>query len=432
MVFSSYLGCSLPLRHLLWYRQVQILSTLPLKALSYYWGCFNEIPLPRVLRAPGFKLYAWFFGVNLEEVAEPLDHYRNLAEFFYRQLKPGSRPIDSRSNSVVSPADGKVLQFGEVRAGGEVEQVKGMTYSLDALLGTQGGPIHSEGESPNVAALIKKKLEGKGVGPRETTTARYGKGGDNDPNTTVYNSDEEFANVNGISYTLPSLLSGKPSSKPAPDTHDASFPASTSATLEVGTEVAKPSGTSWFTAPQKRLFFCVIYLAPGDYHRFHSPASWVVEQRRHFAGELYSVSPWLQSRLRDLFVLNERVVLLGRWRHGMFSMTAVGATNVGSIIINFDRELRTNSFTKDPTEATPKNGFAEATYKGASALLGGQPITKGSEVGGFQLGSTIVLVFEAPAAAASPDGPPGQGGFRFCVGPGQKVKMGEALGVVEM
>lgn len=404
-----------------------MLSTIPLKLLSYYWGRFNEIALPRFLRVPGFKLYSLIFGVNLDEVGQPLDTYRNLGEFFYRRLKPGCRPIDPRPNAVVSPADGKVLQFGEIREDGEVEQVKGMTYSLDALLGTSGGPIHSDGASPNAQALVKKKLEGNGIETGGVTNARYGKGGDSDPENTVITSHEEFANVNGISYTLPSLLSGTPNA-PHPASVDASVPASTSDAIAVGTEVARPS--TWLATPQKRLFFCVVYLAPGDYHRFHSPVSWVVERRRHFAGELYSVSPWIQSRLKDLFVLNERVVLLGRWRHGMFSMTPVGATNVGSIKIHFDKELRTNSLTHDPTKAHEKGGFAEATYKGASALLGGHPITKGSEMGGFNLGSTVVLVFEAPAA--SPDGPPGQGGFRFCVERGQTVKMGEPLGVVEV
>jgi len=36
-------------------------------------------------------------------------------------------------------------------------------------------------------------------------------------------------------------------------------------------------------------------------------------------------------------VLNERVAMLGRWRHGFFGMVPVGATNVGSIKINFDQ-----------------------------------------------------------------------------------------------
>jgi phosphatidylserine decarboxylase precursor len=53
-------------------------------------------------------------------------------------------------------------------------------------------------------------------------------------------------------------------------------------------------------------------------------------------GELFSVSPYMAKRLENLFVLNERVALLGRWKHGFFSMVPVGATNVGSIKINFD------------------------------------------------------------------------------------------------
>lgn len=45
-------------------RQVQVMSTLPLKAMSRVWGRFNELEIPYYLRVPGFKLYAWIFGVK--------------------------------------------------------------------------------------------------------------------------------------------------------------------------------------------------------------------------------------------------------------------------------------------------------------------------------------------------------------------------------
>ncbi|PWW72635.1 hypothetical protein C7212DRAFT_224240, partial [Tuber magnatum] len=73
----------------------------------------------------------------------------------------------------------------------------------------------------------------------------------------------------------------------------------------------------------------------------------------------------------------------------------------------------------------------EATYRGSSGLLGGHPMVKGGEMGGFNLGSTIVLVFEAPGGGGGEDGEKGKGGFRFLVKRGQRVKVGEALGVVE-
>lgn len=62
-----------------------------------------------------------------------------------------------------------------------------------------------------------------------------------------------------------------------------------------------------------KMFFMVVYLAPGDYHRFHSPTSWVVEKRRHFTGDLFSVSPYIAKRMQDLFVLNERVTCESAW-----------------------------------------------------------------------------------------------------------------------
>lgn len=131
-------------------------------------------------------------------------------------------------------------------------------------------------------------------------------------------------------------------------------------------------------------------------------------------GELFSVSPFMAKRLENLFVLNERVALLGRWKYGFFGMVPVGATNVGSIKVNFDKDLRTNVRGKRP----PPGTYTEAVYSAASPILQGQPLTPAEEMGGFRLGSTIVLVFEAP------------NDFEFTVHSGQKVKVGERLGDV--
>ncbi|KAL6862322.1 phosphatidylserine decarboxylase domain-containing protein [Trichoderma novae-zelandiae] len=405
--------------------QVQVMSTLPLKAISRLWGKFNELTIPYYLRVPGFKLYSFIFGVNLDEVSEPDLHvYPNLAAFFYRTLKPGARPLDPDPHVLLCPSDGKVLQFGQIQSG-DIEQVKGMTYSIEALLGKH-----------TPASSIYSGLSDQGPERRRSLGAPVGE-------EEIIKQEEEFARVNGISYTLPDLMTGPTDARPKQPVTDESLTASSPrAVSEVRAELAlgeKP----WYDllSPDKTtsLYYAVIYLAPGDYHRFHSPTNWVVESRRHFAGELYSVSPYLQRTLPGLFTLNERVVLLGRWRWGFFSYVPVGATNVGSIKINFDRELRTNSLTTDTAadlaaeeaakRGEPYLGFAEATYEGASPVLHGHALRRGEEMGGFQLGSTIVLVFEAPATVKTVDGQEKKG-WEWAVQKGQKVKMGQALGRV--
>ncbi|WFD33638.1 phosphatidylserine decarboxylase [Malassezia cuniculi] len=395
-----------------------LLSALPLNAISRSWGWINSVPLPVWFRPYGFKTYAYLFGCNLDEMAEEdLTKYRSLSEFFYRELKPGARPI--ADTPMVSPADGRVLHLGTVEDR-HVEQVKGMTYSLDSLLGV-GAHTHSMSHVSNEEGV----------------------------------EEEHFARINGIEYSLDKLIGGEakhrtvysylkhwvggawhlarsvvgaiprgipPKSDDADDDDASIEQADSPAVLSHYANVAYNLGTEalpHFSAPTahprpgNKLFFCVIYLAPGDYHRFHSPVSWVVEARRHIAGDLYSVSPYVANRLPNLFLLNERVALLGRWRHGFFGMVPVGATNVGSIRINFDRELRTNI-----RGGASSGTVAAAKYDTASRLLGGQPLDKGDEMGGFLLGSTIVLVFEAP-----PD-------FAFKVKAGDKVHVGEALGAV--
>lgn len=48
------------------------------------------------------------------------------------------------------------------------------------------------------------------------------------------------------------------------------------------------------------------------------------------------MNPVIAELVPELFCLNERAVYVGDWQHGFFSMTAVGATNVGSIRVYSD------------------------------------------------------------------------------------------------
>lgn len=415
--------------------QLYVLGALPLNTISRSWGWMNSHTLPVWFRPYGFRLYSYVFGCNLDEMLDPdLTHYESLGQFFSRELRPGVRPL--ANSLIVSPCDGTVLHLGRIE-GNQVEQVKGLTYSLESLLGF------------NKPAVSKEDVPAS------------------DSQAYRMADEKQFANLNGIEYSLQELLGDQNKQRKSVrgylagwakgswrymrqtagalhpgriwsnitmskgldeevDVGDAGIPTSDSpenlhhyanVAYEMGSEAIPSFMHSQAITPNQlrpghRLFFCVVYLAPGDYHRFHSPVPWVVEMRRHFRGELYSVSPYVAQRLPNLFLLNERVALLGRWRYGFFSMIPIGATNVGSIRINFDRKLRTNL----RSERHFVGEYTEATYNAASRILGGQPLAAGEEMGGFLLGSTIVLVFEAPED------------FRFDAQAGQKIKMGEALG----
>ncbi|XP_054166987.1 phosphatidylserine decarboxylase proenzyme, mitochondrial-like [Oppia nitens] len=152
------------------------------------------------------------------------------------------------------------------------------------------------------------------------------------------------------------------------------------------------------------LYHCVIYLAPGDYHRFHSPIEWQIKYRRHFPGKLLSVRPTVVSWFPNLFNLNERVSYIGKWKYGFFSMTAVGATNVGSVKVYFDDALATNRML-----GRMRQHFNDFKLKKAKHLEKGDPF------GEFNLGSTIVLVFEAPKH------------MKFEIQSGQKIKYGQLI-----
>lgn len=153
------------------------------------------------------------------------------------------------------------------------------------------------------------------------------------------------------------------------------------------------------------LYHCVIYLAPGDYHRFHSPTEWTPCFRRHYTGHLYPVRPAFMSWFKNLFCINERVSYMGYWKYGFFSLTAVGATNVGSVKVYSDPDLVTNRYGNQFT------GLGKCD----SHLPAHRQFVRGGPFGEFNLGSTVVLIFEAPNTLTP------------SVTPGQRIKYGQSL-----
>jgi len=155
------------------------------------------------------------------------------------------------------------------------------------------------------------------------------------------------------------------------------------------------------------IFYCSVYLAPGDYHWFHSPTELNVEHRRHIPGHLFSVNPRVLRTINGIFNFNERVILSGHWQHGLFMYAAIGAYNVGSIKLDskMEKDFVTNSTYSDEV-------FKDRLY-GTGVMF-----QRGDSLGGFELGSSLVLVFTAPKD------------FEFNIKVGQRLKYGEPIGNV--
>lgn len=77
------------------------------------------------------------FDVSLNETtaARPSD-FASFNAFFTRTLKPGARPICQQVGTLVSPCDGSISQAGAIKEG-RLLQVKGLDYSLSALLASE-------------------------------------------------------------------------------------------------------------------------------------------------------------------------------------------------------------------------------------------------------------------------------------------------------
>lgn len=99
------------------------------KFLSQWYGWKMDAPASRE-RIPAF---VESLGIDMDEATRSMDEYATFNEFFIRELKPDARPIDAAPDTIVSPADGKVLAFEGIR-GLDTFFAKGQSFSLRRFL----------------------------------------------------------------------------------------------------------------------------------------------------------------------------------------------------------------------------------------------------------------------------------------------------------
>jgi phosphatidylserine decarboxylase len=146
--------------------------------------------------------------------------------------------------------------------------------------------------------------------------------------------------------------------------------------------------------------FATLYLSPRDYHRVHAPVAGRVVTSRYLRGELWPVNPATVRTKDALFCVNERLVTLLESDFGRCAVVKVGATCVGRIRSAYDDRL---------THA--------GQVEGARTYEPPVPVAKGGELGRFEMGSTVILLFE-----------PGRVRWDAWLQAGAAVRMGQRIG----
>ena len=113
-----------------------LLYLIPKNAMSRAMGWIASRRLPGPLQHFELTLFARLAGIDTSELAQPLDAYPSLQQFFTRALRPGSRPLAGGEDVLVSPCDGAWGASGRIEKGLLV-QLKGRPYRVAELLGDE-------------------------------------------------------------------------------------------------------------------------------------------------------------------------------------------------------------------------------------------------------------------------------------------------------
>ncbi|MBI5070712.1 MAG: phosphatidylserine decarboxylase [Deltaproteobacteria bacterium] len=155
----------------------------------------------------------------------------------------------------------------------------------------------------------------------------------------------------------------------------------------------KLAGGAWAT----------LYLSPRDYHRIHFPLPGTVTGWRYVPGTLWPVNEASVAHVPGLFARNERLVTVMETPLGTCAVVAVGATIVGRVRAFYDHAV--------PVTNLPGATLQRHDYPSPV------PVEKGAELGAFEMGSTVILLFEPGRVTLAPR-----------LVPGERVRVGEPIG----
>jgi phosphatidylserine decarboxylase len=149
--------------------------------------------------------------------------------------------------------------------------------------------------------------------------------------------------------------------------------------------------------------FATIYLSPRDYHRVHMPVAGELKRMVYVPGRLFSVNPATTRLVPRLFARNERVVSLFEGESGPLAVILVGAIFVASMDTVWQDNVAPGS----------------RQIRSWDYPHGKQPVrlARGEEMGRFNMGSTVILLF-----------PRDQMVWSDTLAPGAQVRMGEEIG----
>lgn len=126
--------------------------------------------------------------------------------------------------------------------------------------------------------------------------------------------------------------------------------------------------------------YLTIRLTSGMYHRFHAPCDLTITQVDYISGDVFNVNPPTLKRIPQLFCRNERAVITCQTKLTDSSIVTFYIVAVAAVLV---ASIRLHAL---PTKLS-------LTLGGATQFLCNYQARQGQELGWFEQGSTLLLLW---------------------------------------